>query len=280
MKHINLKTIGLILAFLSIVFYSNAQVGIGTTNPDDSAMLDIASTTKGFLPPRMTTVQRDAITTPASGLLIFNNTTNQLNYYNGTVWKIVETDFSNYIDLTTNQNNISGDKTFTGTLTAEGRLMIPMGEISFFDFSGLSTSIPLKALGNSGNDNMVIIDPTESGSYPLRVPFINNIFGTGTNSRLTYQGSVGRYFHVALSYSYTPGTSGDVFVFGVARNGSVEDSSKLFIKTTGVNDHQSSAMHVLLWLEPNDYLEFFVGNTNVNNSSIKMKSFNFVAIGM
>jgi len=50
-------------------------------NAHASAALEIDSTTKGFLPPRMTTTQRDAITTPAVGLIIYNTSTNKLNLY-------------------------------------------------------------------------------------------------------------------------------------------------------------------------------------------------------
>lgn len=64
------------------------NVGIGTT-PNASALLDVSSTTKGFLPPRMTTTQRGAITTPPAGLMIYNTTTNKLNFYNGTAWEVV-----------------------------------------------------------------------------------------------------------------------------------------------------------------------------------------------
>ena len=63
------------------------NVGIGTTNP--SAKLDITSTTGGFLPPRMTTTQRNAISSPATGLVIYNTTDNVLNFYNGTSWGAV-----------------------------------------------------------------------------------------------------------------------------------------------------------------------------------------------
>lgn len=48
-----------------------------------SALLNLESTTKGFLMPRLTTVQRDAVASPNNGLLIFNSTTNSFNYYNG-----------------------------------------------------------------------------------------------------------------------------------------------------------------------------------------------------
>ncbi len=63
----------------------DGNVGIATTTPDPSAALDVSSTTKGFLPPRMTIEQRDAIT-PIAGLMIYNTTTNKPNYYNGAEW--------------------------------------------------------------------------------------------------------------------------------------------------------------------------------------------------
>ena len=53
---------------------------------DASAIVDIQSTTQGFLPPRMTTTERDAITSPASGLMVYNTTTNKAQCYNGTTW--------------------------------------------------------------------------------------------------------------------------------------------------------------------------------------------------
>jgi hypothetical protein len=63
-----------------------AQVGVGTTTPDASAVLDVESTTKGFLPPRMSTAERDAIGSPAEGLVIYNTTVNCLQWFNGTGW--------------------------------------------------------------------------------------------------------------------------------------------------------------------------------------------------
>ncbi len=72
----------------SLSYVANAQqVSINTdgTNPNASAMLDVKSTDKGFLPPRMTQTERDAITV-AEGLSVYNTTTHQPNYYNGTEW--------------------------------------------------------------------------------------------------------------------------------------------------------------------------------------------------
>jgi hypothetical protein len=59
---------------------------LGTTTNAASSILTMESTTQGFLPPRMTSTQRDAIASPAAGLVIYNTTTNLLNVYNGTMW--------------------------------------------------------------------------------------------------------------------------------------------------------------------------------------------------
>ena len=60
------------------------QVGIGTTTPDGSALLDIVSTSKGLLPPRLTTAQRNAIVNPAKGLIIYNTSLGCLQTNDGT----------------------------------------------------------------------------------------------------------------------------------------------------------------------------------------------------
>lgn len=63
---------------MSCSLVSMAQVGIGTNSPNANAALDVVSTTQGMLFPRMTTAQRDAISSPAKGLIIFNTTLNCL----------------------------------------------------------------------------------------------------------------------------------------------------------------------------------------------------------
>jgi hypothetical protein len=68
---------------------ANGSLGVGTTAPSSRAILDLASTTRGFLSPRMTTAQRDAIASPPEGLEIFNTTTKKKNIYNGTAWEVV-----------------------------------------------------------------------------------------------------------------------------------------------------------------------------------------------
>ena len=57
-----------------------------TSGLDNSAALTVTSTTRGFLPPRMTDAERDAITSPAAGLMIYDTSNNQMNYWNGSTW--------------------------------------------------------------------------------------------------------------------------------------------------------------------------------------------------
>lgn len=68
---------------------SAGNVGIGTAAPSASCLLHLSSTTSGFRPPSMTTAQRDLIATPIAGVMIYNNSTNKLNFYNGSAWEAV-----------------------------------------------------------------------------------------------------------------------------------------------------------------------------------------------
>ena len=65
-------------------FTNNASITV-----DASAVVQLDSTTKGFLPPRMTTTQVNAISSPATGLVVYNTTLNQICFYNGTAWRKV-----------------------------------------------------------------------------------------------------------------------------------------------------------------------------------------------
>jgi hypothetical protein len=80
----------LVAVFFAMESCAFAQVAISTNGqaPDNSAMLDIKSTTKGMLIPRMTLAQRNAITGPANGLMVYQtDDTSGLYYFNGSAWQ-------------------------------------------------------------------------------------------------------------------------------------------------------------------------------------------------
>jgi len=66
--------------------YSSDKIYVGSLSPDRSAVMQADSESKGFLPPRMSSEQRDNIDNPASGLIIFNTTTGTHQGYTGEAW--------------------------------------------------------------------------------------------------------------------------------------------------------------------------------------------------
>ena len=98
----------IVISFLLMISEVWAQVGIGTITPNASAMLDVSSTTQGLLAPRMTTIEKNAIASPANGLLVFDTDENSFYFYNGVSWvKIIAensandyTGWADYVDVT------------------------------------------------------------------------------------------------------------------------------------------------------------------------------------
>jgi hypothetical protein len=74
-----------------LIIDTSGRIGIGNgiSTVNAAAQLQVDSTTRGFLPPRMTTAQRDAITSVPAGLMIYNTSTNKLNFFNGSAWEAV-----------------------------------------------------------------------------------------------------------------------------------------------------------------------------------------------
>lgn len=99
------------LADNAVYIDSSKNVGIGTTSPNNSAILDLTSTTKGFLPPRTTTA---SISTPLAGLTIYDTTLNNLAIHNGSNWMYMpkENFFNVYY------SNVSAENSTTTTATA------------------------------------------------------------------------------------------------------------------------------------------------------------------
>ena len=108
---------------ITISMYSSAQVGIGTSNPDASSVLEIQSTSKGLLIPKLSKTQRDAINSPAVGLLLYQIDNNPGFYYYtaSKIWiRIGEETIitANTASITTNINDIAANSISINTNTA------------------------------------------------------------------------------------------------------------------------------------------------------------------
>ncbi|WP_225899037.1 hypothetical protein [Flavobacterium erciyesense] len=73
------------ICFMIFTVNSYAQVGVGTITPDASSVLDVSSTTQGMLTPRMTTAQKNAIASPADGLMVYDTDLKAFYYYNAAI---------------------------------------------------------------------------------------------------------------------------------------------------------------------------------------------------
>ena len=89
MKAINLKLylIAAVMMTSTYAFSQSVAINSDGSNPDASAMLDVSSTSKGLLIPRMTESEREAISSPATGLLVYDLTETILYYYTGSDWQ-------------------------------------------------------------------------------------------------------------------------------------------------------------------------------------------------
>jgi hypothetical protein len=114
----------IILVFLFIAQYAHSQgIGIGSTNPPHpSAALDVNSTNKGLLIPRMTTAQRNAIVSPLKGLMVFDNTTSSFWFYNGTVWE--QASLGNQWAVNGSTISYSGGRVGIGTNNPQARMAV------------------------------------------------------------------------------------------------------------------------------------------------------------
>ncbi len=134
--------------FASAVSAALAKLGLGATLTD-TAVINISSTTKGVLIPSMTTTQRDAISTPATGLIIYNTTSNRLNFYFSGSWRELVTNgvlTASRVVIT----DSNGNYTATSAIFIDGSSNVGIGT--------LTPSSRLHVVGTTNSDSRIIVD--------------------------------------------------------------------------------------------------------------------------
>ncbi|WP_395061557.1 tail fiber domain-containing protein [Flavobacterium sp.] len=161
-----MKKISKIIATILFLYSNvgNAQVGIATTTPDPSSILDVVSSTQGFLQPRMTTSQRIGIPTPAAGLQVYDTTTNTNWYFNGTVW--IQSATTASVTASNGLTATSGDVKLGGVLTQPTTI------------SGLTATNKINILGTG-------IDAFNVGNNALSIDATNGRVGIGITTPST-----------------------------------------------------------------------------------------------
>ena len=145
---------------LLAITLTNAQVGVGTTSPNASAQLDVTSTTKGFLPPRMTSAERSNIASPTAGLMVYQtDATAGLYYYNGSAWIYIINATTNVVPVA-NGGTGSSNRNFVDLTSSESIA----GSKSFLNDLRVGTSTPTASA-------LVELSSTTQGFLPSRMTF-------------------------------------------------------------------------------------------------------------
>jgi trimeric autotransporter adhesin len=183
-------SIFLIIFSVQLVF---SQVGIGTTSPDSSTKLDIVATDAGILIPRMSEVQRTAISSPATSLLVYQiDNTAGFYYYTGSTWTLL----TNALSTVTKIDDLSDGKSDNDG-TQDGSSIFLGVESGLNDNATDNRNIAIgyqTLRGNIfGNSNIAIGHAT----------MLNNTNGyrnvaIGTS---TLQANTGGYNNVAMGYN-------------------------------------------------------------------------------
>jgi hypothetical protein len=186
---------------LRIQLEGSVHISANATGGNASAQLDVTSTTKGFLPPRMTTTQKNAIATPATGLELFDSTTLTPSIYNGTNWQNILVPNSNgnvLINTTTDAGykldvngtaRVSGNTTIGGDLTMSGSSNFISALNAYMFFArGAGDGVrfsPINTLSSASQNAVVIMDSIfgsvsyASGTHTFNALSINTIINTG-----------------------------------------------------------------------------------------------------
>jgi microcystin-dependent protein len=174
MKKITLIFIALIVA--ATTFAQNVGINSDGSAPDGSAMLDVQSTTKGFLTPRMTAAERTAIADPANGLLVFQTDGTSGFYYN-----VGTSATPNWVYLAPISLPIGVADGGTGANTAADA-RTALGAAA----SGNNTDITALSPASAGTiDNMAIGGATPAAATFTTVTASNNISTTGSITGIT-----------------------------------------------------------------------------------------------
>jgi hypothetical protein len=223
-----------ISSLLILNFYLNAQVGIGTNTPDNSALLEMQSTDKGVLFPRLTSIQRVAINAPLSGLYVFDTDTKSLWYFNGSLWinTVAEASFGDI------KSGIQMSD-HSGWVLLDGRAFsaLSTSQQTVAGFLGLSGNIPNASNAFLVQDSQVLGSVNGDNTVTLNQANLPNVTFTGTAA------SAGNHDHTTDPAALNTSNAGshDHTVDPVAVNTNPTGSHDHTVDPSGVNSFDAGS---------------------------------------
>lgn len=175
----------IIMTFVSFQLMNAQSVGINSTGnaPDASAMLDVSSTNSGILVPRMTLGQRNAISSPATGLMIFQtDNTPGFYYYSGSAWTAVSGTSSQGLSEFAYIFNI-----FPAVVPLEADIVFDSNGIMSGSISHILNSATI-TLGTAGIYsvwfNVSGVEPNQFALFLNGAPVNGSIYGSGAGTQI------------------------------------------------------------------------------------------------
>ncbi|WP_158845493.1 hypothetical protein [Algibacter sp. L1A34] len=245
-----MKKYTLMLALCVSFFGAQSQVGIGTTTPDDSAILDIDSDSKGILIPRLTTTQRNSITLPAIGLLLFNTTTSRFEFNSGSVGTPIWNPINSHATVSTDLGNILGSGTdsgaYIGSTTYVGKFIITnTGTQTITGLPFEPSSIKFSAYANVETEDL----SADNGTV---------------NNDNSFQNSFGSMQGYASNYG---GTIDQQVIFNGGHGNSINDISRYASSSRAIGIRYGSQNGDLLGLTAAEVTSFNTDGFTINISN-------------
>jgi hypothetical protein len=222
-------------------YNTTGNVGIGTSAPDASAQLDLTSTTKGILIPRMTAAQKTAITSPSTGLLIFQTDAPAgFYYYNGSSWLNISNlgtssryiPYSSIFALYTTAQSLATGGTYADLISSDLVIEVPSG------FSSNRVVLKWDTWGDVTTTN------SAHGSFRYKITqsgtssnTFYNVAMNGWSTSSATTGSLATRFATPVTYiinDLAPGTY--TFKLGIVREaeaGTIQGINNYYVAGTG-----------------------------------------------
>jgi hypothetical protein len=231
----------LLLLTVAVSFTYAQNVGIGTNSPAASALLHINSTTKGLLMPRLTTTQRNAISSPANGLQVYDTNTNSFWYFNSSIWVELAAGGGGSSSWNINDTNIynnNSGRVGIGTSTPLAKLsVVGTGQWGTASFTGSTRTTHI----NYGSEQHTYIRGGKAGSNVIISDDDGNV-GIGTPNPYNKLEVAGKISAAATAMSTSiNGLSGGVLsVTNTDGNGQTMtiDGSNIQSSYYGINGQQ------------------------------------------